>query len=93
MKKIRKKSVDARWISIKAWHEHYMIHPEAIRPIVLKIDERKQLVKVRPRSLSESTKILRQAFSGKTSSSSLVDGAQPLDKADLIQVVEEDAQG
>ncbi len=51
--RIKIKTHAAQYITAKDWHDKCAPMPEIDRPVVLKIDERRGLVKIRPKTYGE----------------------------------------
>lgn len=58
--KIKKPCLDARVVRVRQWHEELSGLDELIRPVVLRINEARGLVTIRPKTAAEITEIKKR---------------------------------
>ncbi len=59
-RKIRRPCLDARVVTVKQWHEELAHLDDLIRPVVLRVNDERGLVTIRPRREDEIMEIKKQ---------------------------------
>lgn len=54
------KTKSAKYLTIADWHKHCAELPEVDRPVVLDVDERRGIVKIRPKTFGEVLSVQKE---------------------------------